>query len=126
MRKKGPKPSGVVKVAYYRRVVPDLVGRLDSIIDGLPDGSCFQSKAISEPAKVAMATVVSTGEIESLRNDNKALLDGAEIARLRIEELEKKLDRCSRASDSEKLAKAYRIVDELKAKIGNKGQWDQT
>lgn len=33
-KKRGPKPKGILKVVYYRRVLPEMVERLDDLLDG--------------------------------------------------------------------------------------------
>lgn len=79
MNKRGPKPSGVTKVVYYRRIKPELVAELDDVLakfDGSPGvlsaggSNGLESKgiAIVGPSVVQGESPLLKREIDVLKN----------------------------------------------------------
>lgn len=128
--KRGPKPSGVKKIVYYRRVSPELVAKLDEAIlritesrfnvDGWLKVSYGVSAAPGVVAEVKPLEVVSKPDPQI-----GALLDNVESLTLQVKALEYALGEALEADLDEKAA--YWRIRALKAEQANsKAEFDQT
>lgn len=97
-KKRGPKPSGVEKVVYYRRVVPALVEKLDAVLLPPDDGSMlvkdrleareYIGAALKEDDEEAMGIAI---ELAGVNKKLIAMTKDYEFYYARCEELELKL-----------------------------------
>jgi hypothetical protein len=76
-KKRGPKPKGILKVVYYRRVLPEMVVALDAILAGN-----------DAPPPVVEAAPRRDTELATLNAQNYALAGEADALRVRVSELE--------------------------------------
>lgn len=119
-------------VLFARRVSPELVVRLEGLVEEARAGKI----APSEETKAAWTrTLYQAGaeEVEGLRKQvkelttqNYALAGTEERLTKEVADLTAKLDRCARATDDEKARRWMMMYDELKAKSAPTSDYDQT
>jgi hypothetical protein len=102
-KKRGPKPKGILKVVYYRRVTPEQKLQLDDLLDG----------------KLPVAATSPDPQVA-------ALLDNVDRLTKEVEVLNVRLDKCARATDGQKGAYWKAMYDGLVAKSAPVSDYDQT
>lgn len=144
-RKRGPKPSAVKKVVYYRRVTPEWIERLDEYLASL-GGPRTQPGVIVEVCKAA-ETGMREGVKEVMKADLGMAMELAAIKKqleamttsyvdecekvaalsLRLDHLNREMDDCLGMTEEDKTRywrdRAFRAESTIKAKSG---EYDQT
>lgn len=139
--KRGPKPSGVVKVPFFRRVVPDMIERLDLVINGPMDNPMDLPNVIGNGpeshshAFPVVQTPFREANLKALEPHAKRVMDPNVLALLDdvdrlTKELEVERGKVKKAMDmdlDEKGKLGWRLYFQLKDdKVGGKSEFDQT
>lgn len=116
-KKRGPKPSGIEKVVYYRRVKPELIPALDYIVkDKVPR----LEMARSDP-KPEFVHVGADEMLTKYKNDNRAMLDTIGVMEERILSLQADVIHFQEMDLDEKGKLGWRKYYEIKNKGAGEG-----
>lgn len=132
-KKRGPKPSGVKKVVYYRRVTPELVERLDAVLLPPDDGSMMVKDRIEVSAAVIRSIVEDQSELAAIKKQLEAMTasyvdecDQVAALKLKLDLLNSEFDDCLAMTEDDKAKywrdRAMRTEAMLKAKGGEFNQ----
>lgn len=72
-KKRGPKPSGIEKVVYYRRVVPAMVDRLDAVLMPPDDGSMLVKDRVEAVSYAGKAIKEDDKEFNEIKKQLEAM-----------------------------------------------------
>lgn len=131
--KRGPKPKNEPRVVFYRRVHPDLIPALESV---LSQKDCEVVSAATKDVQMACNAKetaiggIAESELVEQLGLERARANGCQldVDRLTAEKLvlQSKLDRCA-AADLDQKGNWWRIKFlELQAKTSGNGEFDQT
>ena len=116
MNKRGPKPSGVSKVVYYRRVLPEWVDRLDAFIstNGVVRDVGYRDRP-TEPSNGLESKgrgVVGASGFEEVKVETKPVVFEDLVLLKKVKGLEAQLSEMTRSYEEE-FKRAESLVMEL-------------
>lgn len=118
------RPVGPEKVVFKRRVLPELVSMLDGVIEAGYKAETHEVVIIPDD-KWAQAFALKDREIAELKKQSMDAVNESVSLRAKVEDLARRLDVCSRASDDIKFKRLQWVFDQYKLQYGPKNEFDQ-